>query len=101
MRALMLALSLAACAGCSVGHRDYVSRQGSHYDGHGNLLSFRHAFSEAAADKVRRQAERHCAETNLVAVKSRSTCTMTECYTDYQCMSAAEAALVAPADVKK
>ena len=101
MRALILALSIAACAGCSVGYRDYVSRQGSSYAGHGNLLSFQHAFSEAAADKVRRQAEGHCAETKLVAIKTRSTCTMTECFTDYQCMTGDEATRVAPADVKK
>ena len=101
MRALVVVLSLAACAGCSVGPRDYFSRQGSPYAGHGNLLSFQHAFSEAAADRVRRQAERHCGETKLVAVKARSTCTMSECFTDYQCLTGDEAALVAPADVRK
>jgi hypothetical protein len=100
MRALFVALSLAA-AGCTVGHRDYVSREGGLYDGRGNNLTFRHAFSEAAADKVRRQAERHCAETKLVAAKTRSFCTMTECTVDYQCMTGDEAARVAPADIKK
>ena len=100
MRALVLVLSLAVCAGCSVGHRDYVSRQGSLLEGHGHLLSYRHAFSEAAADKVRRQAERTCGETKRVAVRTRSTCTMTECFTDYQCMTGEEAALAAPAETK-
>jgi hypothetical protein len=101
MRALFVALSLVTCAGCTVGHRDYVSREGSVYDGRGNNLTFRHAFSEAAADKVGRQAERHCAGTKLIAVKTRSTCTMTECTTDYQCMTGEEAARVAPPDIKK
>jgi hypothetical protein len=101
MRLLIAAALLAACAGCTVGHRDYVSREGSVYDGRGNNLTFRHAFSEAAADKVGRQAERHCAGTKLIAVKTRSTCTMTECTTDYQCMTSEEAARVAPPEVKK
>src|SRR5688572_33419708 len=96
MRALFVALSLAACAGCAVGHRDYVSREGSVYDGRGNNLTFRHAFSEAAVDKVHRQAVRHCAETKLVAVRTQRTCTMTECSTAYQCMTGEEAARVAP-----
>jgi hypothetical protein len=97
----MLLATLTACAGCSLGHRDYVSRQGSVLAGHGNILSFQHAFSEGAADKVRRQAERHCAETKLLAVLIRRTCTMSECFTDYQCMTSEEAALAAPADAKK
>ena len=101
MRTVLVALMLAACGGCSVEYRDYVSREGSVLAGHGNLLSFQHAFSEAAVDKVHRQAERHCAETKLVAVRTRRTCTMTECFTDYQCMTGDEATRVAPADVKK
>lgn len=101
MRLLITAALLAACAGCTVGHRDYVSRQGGLRDGRGNNLAFQHAFSEAAADKVRRQAERHCAETKLIAVKTRSTCTMTECRTDYQCMNSEDAARAAPPDIKK
>ena len=96
VRFLLIAAWLATCAGCTVGHRDYVSREGGLYDGRGNNLTFRHAFSEAAADKVRRQAERHCAETKLTAAKTRSTCTMTECTTDYQCMTSEEAARIAP-----
>jgi hypothetical protein len=97
MRYLLIAACLAACAGCSA---DYAAREGSSYAGHGNLLNFQHAFSDAAADKVRVQAERHCGA-KLVAVKTRSTCTMTECFTDYQCMTSEEAARVAPADVRK
>ena len=100
MRFLLIAACLAACAGCSAGHRDYASREGSPYAGRGNLLNFQHAFSDAAADKVRMQAERHCG-TKLVAVKTRSTCTMSECFTDYQCMTSEEAARVAPAEIKK
>jgi hypothetical protein len=101
MRLLLIAASLIACAGCGVGYRDYVSREGGLYDGRGNVLSFQHAFSEAAVDKVHRQAERHCAETKLTAVRTRRTCTMTECSTDYQCMTSEEAARVAAPEVKK
>ena len=100
MRFLLIAACLAACAGCSVGNRGYAAREGSSYAGHGNLLNFQHAFSDAAADKVRAQAERLCGP-KLVAVKTRSTCTLTECFTDYQCMTSEDAARVAPADVRK
>ena len=100
MRFLLIAIGLAVCAGCSGGYGDYASREGSPYASRGSLINFQHAFSDAAADRVRAQAERHCGP-KLVAVKTRSTCTMTECFTDYQCMTSDEAARVAPADVKK
>jgi hypothetical protein len=101
MRMLIVFVLAAACAGCSAGYRDYFSREGGIYDGQGNNLRFQHPFTEAAADKVHKQAERHCAETKLTAVRTRRTCTMTECSTDYQCMTSEDAARVALPDVKK
>jgi hypothetical protein len=101
MRLLIIAALLAACAGCSAGNRDYLSREGSVHAGHGNVLRFQHPFTEAAVAKVRAQADRHCAETRLIAVRTRVACTMSECATDYQCMTGEEAARVAPPEVKK
>src|SRR5687768_15386297 len=42
--------------------------------GEGKYISFAHAFTDAAAESVRRSAERHCAQTKLVAVKTSGTC---------------------------
>ena len=94
MRILLLVAMLVACAGCAVGRGDYVVRES-------NYLTFRHAFTEAAAERARKNAEKHCAEVKLIALRTRSTCTMTECSTDYQCMDREEAARVAAPDVRK
>jgi hypothetical protein len=96
VRILLIAVLLAACAGCAAGYRDYIGG-----DRESNYLSFQHAFTEAATENIAKRAERHCAEFKLAAVKTRSTCTMTECSTDYQCMPAEEAARFAPPDIKK
>lgn len=94
MRFFLMIAWLAACAGCSMGHRDYILRDG-------NYMVFEHAFTDAAADSARRNAERHCGETRLVAVRTRSTCTLTTCTTDYQCMDRDDADRFAPPDVRK
>jgi hypothetical protein len=96
MRLIALISLLTACAGCTAGYRDYIGG-----DRESNYLSFQHAFTETAAENIRKRAERHCAEFKQAAVKTRSTCTMTECSTDYQCMSSEEAARFAPPDFKK
>lgn len=96
MRVLLLATSFLACAGCGMP-RDYVNIEG----GNPKYYSFQHAFTEAAANSTHARAEMYCARVKLVAVKTRSTCTMTECSTDYQCMNSEEAARVAPADIEK
>ena len=96
MRVLLLATSFLACAGCGMP-RDYVNIE----DGNAKYFNFQHAFTEAAANSTHARAEKYCARVKLVAVKTRSTCTMTECSTDYQCMNSEEAARLAPPEIKK
>ena len=52
----------------------------------GNYLSYDHPFNEAAAEKVRQNAEKLCAQRKQAAVKTRSVCSLTRCFTDYQCV---------------
>lgn len=89
MRAFLIAALLAACAGCAPSYRDYIIRES-------NYMTFEHPFTEAESERARKNAERHCAETRHLAVKTRSVCTLTRCTTHYQCMDREEAARFAP-----
>jgi hypothetical protein len=53
----------------------------------GNYLTYDHAFTNAAAEKVRQSAEGICKQRNQAAVKTRSVCTLTRCTTDFQCVN--------------
>ena len=99
MRFLLIFLILAACPGCA--NRDYSNLEGGLYNNLGDVMTFRHDFTDAGADNARRKAEGHCAESRRVAVMTRRVCTMKECTTDYQCMSEGAAARLTPAEVKK
>jgi hypothetical protein len=72
-----------------------------HYVSEENYLTFDHAFTDATAEAVRKRAEAHCAIRKQAAVKTSSTCSLTRCTTNYQCMDPAAAAAFRPADAKK
>lgn len=80
-RAWLLAAVL-ACAGCA---SQLIVMEG-------NYLTFEHPFTEAGAASVRAQAEEKCRDRKEVAVRTGGTCSLTQCTTHYQCMSAADAA---------
>ena len=62
-----------------------------------NYMTFDHAFTDAAAEAVRRRADAHCATTKKqAAVKTSSACSLTRCTTNYQCMDQASAAAFRP-----
>jgi len=60
--------------------------------GEGQTVTYEHPFTDAAAENVRKSAERHCAQRKLAAAKTGGTCTLTRCTAHYQCMKAEEAA---------
>lgn len=52
-----------------------------------NYLTYEHPFNDAAAEKVRKSAEDLCKQRKQAAVKTRSVCSLTRCFTDYQCVN--------------
>ena len=52
-----------------------------------NYLTYDHPFNDAAAEKVRQSAEKICKQRNQAAVRTRSVCSLTRCFTDYQCVN--------------
>ena len=71
---LCLALAVAGCGTA----QPYVYED--------NYLTYHHPFTDAAAEAVRKNAEKDCAERKQDAVKTRSVCSMKECTTHYQCV---------------
>lgn len=53
----------------------------------GNYLSYDHPFTEAAAEQVQKDAEKLCGQRKQAAVKTRSTCTLERCFTNFQCVN--------------
>ena len=76
--ALCLAI---ACTGC--GSINPVINEGSY-------LTYDHPFTDAAALAVLRSAEKICAERKRNAMKSTSTCSLTQCTTHYLCVDQAK-----------
>ena len=98
MRALFLVL-LTACAGCgtaalfdSLPPTPYSPSYSFNIFGEGNYLTYDHAFTDAATESVRKNAESLCRQKKQVAVRSSGTCSLTRCTTHYHCMKPAEAA---------
>ncbi len=56
-----------------------------------NYVTYDHAFTDAAADAVRRSAGQHCGLKKQVAIKTTSACSLTRCNTSYQCMDRQDA----------
>lgn len=77
---MSLAVAL-ACAGCA----DPSSYAKPPY------LTYEHAFTEAATERARKDAENTCAQRKLVAVRTSGTCTLTRCTTHFHCMTKADA----------
>jgi hypothetical protein len=80
-RAALLAVLL-ACAGCGIQPQILE----------GNYLTYDHAFTDAAAAEVRRNAEATCRQRDQVAAGTSRACSLTRCTTSYQCMSGEDAA---------
>ena len=83
VRVFFLALILTGCAGIST-----VAMQD-------NYMTFEHPFTDAAAVEVRRAAERQCAQRKQAAIKTESACSLTKCFTSYECVDKANAATFA------
>ena len=81
LRACCLFALLLACAGCA---NPLVVMEG-------NYLTYEHAFTDAGAASVRALAERQCKWRKQVAVRTSSTCSLTQCTTNFQCMEPADA----------
>jgi len=74
-RVLMLVM-IAITAGC--GTEPTVEE--------GNYLTFDHEFTDRAAQQVYRRAEAICAQRKQLVEKVSSTCSLTRCVTNYQCI---------------
>jgi hypothetical protein len=81
LRAFCLLALLLACAGCGI--QPVVVQ--------GNYLTYEHPFTDAAAESARANAEWWCKARNQVPVRTTSTCSLTVCTTNFQCMDPAEA----------
>lgn len=99
MRTSLSIALLALCAGC--GTPAVLDNLPPTYFSEGNRMTFEHAFTDSAAEAVRRRADAHCAHTRQVGVKTGGTCSLTRCTTHYQCMDQAAAATYRPVDAKK
>ena len=75
-RCLVLMVLLAAFSGCT--EPEVMA---------GNYLTYEHPFNDAAAEKVRKSAEEICKQRKQAALKTRSVCSLTRCFTDYQCVN--------------
>jgi len=56
----------------------------------GSYLTYDHAFTEAAAQAARTNAEKICAERRRVAVRTDTACSLKNCTTSYQCVDGFE-----------
>jgi hypothetical protein len=59
-----------------------------------NYISFEHPFTDEAASRVRARAETLCAQRKQAAIKTQSACSLSKCFTSYQCVPKAAAATV-------
>lgn len=73
---------LMACAGCATPQLVVMES---------NYLTYEHAFTDAAAEAARKNAEKQCAHTKQVAVRTSGVCSLTRCTVNYQCMNKADA----------
>jgi hypothetical protein len=99
---------LAASAGCgtpalfdSLPPASYSPSYSLNIFGEGNYLTYEHAFTDAAAEIVRKNAESLCGQKKQAAVRTSGACSLTRCTTHYYCMDQADAAAYRPQDAKK
>ena len=72
-------LLVLACSGCTTIEET-------------NHFTVEHAFTDAAAARALKDAERTCAHKRLVAVKTSGACSLQRCTPHFQCMSKEDAA---------
>lgn len=70
-------LLVLACAGC--GTIQPTTSEG-------NALTYTHPFTDAAAEAVRKNAEKTCGDRRQAALRTGGTCSLKECVTYYQCV---------------
>lgn len=80
VRAFFLVLILNGCADVSI-----VTMESDY-------ITFEHAFTDDAAVRVRNRAEGLCKQRKKVAIKTQGVCSLTKCFTSYQCVAKADAA---------
>jgi hypothetical protein len=83
-RSIFLAALLTGCLGCGVDNVIVA--------GESNYMTFEHPFTDAAAEDVRKRAERLCGQRRQAALKTSTVCSLARCTTNYQCTNDAEAA---------
>jgi hypothetical protein len=81
--------ALLACTACGPQPRIFE----------GNYLTYEHAFTDAAAAAVRRNAEATCRQRNQIAISTSRACSLTQCTTSYQCVT--DEPIVLPAEKNK
>jgi hypothetical protein len=57
----------------------------------GNYLTYDHPFTEAAAESARQNALGRCRQRDEIAIQTSRVCSLTQCTTSYQCISADDA----------
>jgi hypothetical protein len=75
MRALFLVLFLSGCSGISIVAMDDKS----------NYITFEHPFTDEAEARVRVRGEQLCAQRKQAAIRTERTCSLSKCFTSYQC----------------
>jgi hypothetical protein len=93
---------VALCAGCGTPGiiSDITSSYGygpgfenTNIYGEGNYVTYDYAFTDAAAERTQKNADRHCAQRRMTAVRTSNTCSLTRCIGHYQCMKPEDAAM--------
>jgi hypothetical protein len=57
----------------------------------GNYFTYDHPFTEAAAESARQNALGRCRQRDEIAIQTSRVCSLTQCTTSYQCISADDA----------
>ena len=85
--AALLAATLTAC-----GQQPTIAE--------GNYLTYEHPFTEAAAESARQNAVSNCRRRGTTAIQTSRTCSLTQCTTNYQCVSGDDVKFDAPTKKK-
>jgi hypothetical protein len=88
LRGVLASALLVALAGCQGNYLMTADQE--------DFMSFDHPFTDQAAAQVRSRADRTCEARKLVAVRLSSNCSLTKCFTTYQCMEKDAAASYGP-----
>lgn len=86
LRRLCAVALLALLAACADGYVAIANQE--------DFQSFEHPFTDEAEARVRRVAERNCGARNLVPVRHSRNCSLSKCFTTFQCVDKETAATV-------